>query len=105
METAINTNGTAKPMDQLREIVGKAEELLGALGHSGDATVMQLRQRAQSTIKDAKDKLGSMQTQARDLADKAVNGTDDYIRASPWIAVGVAAAVGTLIAAVVARRV
>jgi ElaB/YqjD/DUF883 family membrane-anchored ribosome-binding protein len=105
MESTVNTNGTAGPADQLREIVGKAEELLGSLGDGGDAAVAQLRQRVQSTIQDAKVKLGNLQTQARDMADKAVTGTDSYVRGNPWIAVGVAAAIGAMLGALVSRRI
>jgi len=33
-----------------------------------------------------------------------VNGADDYVRESPWVAVGVAALIGALVGILVARR-
>lgn len=104
MEMSINKNGTANPADQLREIVGKAETLLATLGDDGDAAIAQLRERVKSTIRTATERLGSMQNQAQDLAVNGARRTDAYVHTNPWIAVGVAAAVGAVVGALVSRR-
>lgn len=105
MEYNVTPNGTAQPSDQLREMVGKAEELLGTLADDGKAGVGELRQRVKKTLQNAKAKLGDLQTQANGMADQAVTTTDDYVRDNPWTAVAIAAAAGVVLGALVSRRI
>ena len=104
MEMTVNKNGTAQHSDQLSEIVGKAEDLLGRLGDSNESAVMELRQRVQATIVSAKNKLTELQTQTQDAINKGVKNTDAYVHANPWTAIAIAATVGALVGALVARR-
>jgi ElaB/YqjD/DUF883 family membrane-anchored ribosome-binding protein len=105
MELNISKNGSARPADQLRELVGKAEELLVTLGDGGDAAVTDLRQRVKSTLRNAEKKLQQIETQAQDMADRTVRGTNEYVHANPWTSVAMAAAVGALVGALVSRRI
>jgi ElaB/YqjD/DUF883 family membrane-anchored ribosome-binding protein len=105
MDMSINKNGSSTPADQLREIVGKAEALLSSLSDDGDAAVGDLRHRVKHTISNAKDTLAKLQSQAQDIAVNSVKSTDNYVRENPWMAVGVAAAVGALVGALVSRRI
>lgn len=106
MEQTINKNGygSAKPADQLRELVTKAEELLSTLGDSGDAALADLRGRVNATVLKAKTKLTDLQAQAQDMASHGVQSTDAYVRDNPWVSVGIAAAVGAVVGALVSRR-
>lgn len=101
----MNSNGNENSADQLREVVGRAEQLLGSIGASGDAAVAELRRRAKSTVRSAKERLNVAQGQARDLADDAVKSTDAYVQANPWTAIAIAAAVGVVVGALVSRRI
>jgi ElaB/YqjD/DUF883 family membrane-anchored ribosome-binding protein len=104
MDMHMNKNGTMQPADELRDIVGKAEELLGTLGEGGDAALGELRSRVNATMSKAKAKLSDLQTQGQELASQGAKGTDEYVRANPWVSVGIAAAVGAMLGALVSRR-
>jgi ElaB/YqjD/DUF883 family membrane-anchored ribosome-binding protein len=105
MDANTAKNGSTKPVDQLREIVAKAEALLATLADDGDAAVVDLRHRVKHTISNAKDKLSSLQSQAQDAATNSIKSTDAYVQDNPWIAVGLAAAVGAIVGALVSRRI
>ena len=105
MELNVNKNGTATAADQLSEIVSKAEELLGKISDSGEASAGDLRQRVQATMQKAKGRLTQLQTQTRDSVNQGMKSTDDYVRANPWTAVAVAAGIGAFVGALVARRI
>jgi ElaB/YqjD/DUF883 family membrane-anchored ribosome-binding protein len=105
MEFSTNRNGTADPAVELHDIVGKAEDLLGKLGDSGEASITELRQRVNATLSAAKDKLGKLQSQAQDAMTSGAKNTDAYVRANPWTAVAVAAGVGALVGILVSRRI
>jgi ElaB/YqjD/DUF883 family membrane-anchored ribosome-binding protein len=104
MELNVSKNGTATPADQLREIVGKAEELLGTLDDGVDGAAAGLRHRVKATIRNAKSRMTDLQSQASDMAEGTIRSGDAYVRGNPWTAVAVATAVGALIGAYVSRR-
>jgi ElaB/YqjD/DUF883 family membrane-anchored ribosome-binding protein len=105
MEMNLGKNGAAPAADQLRDIVGKAEVLLATLGDGGDAAVAQLRQRVETTVRNAQQKLLDLESQAQDIAGRSVRNTDAYVQGHPWTSVAVAAAVGAVVGALVSRRI
>lgn len=105
MEFNVNKNGAATAADQLSEIVTKAEELLSTMSKAGDGPAVELRQRVQATIENAKGRLSQLQTQTQDVVNKGMKNTDEYVRSNPWTAIAVAAGVGAFVGALVARRV
>jgi ElaB/YqjD/DUF883 family membrane-anchored ribosome-binding protein len=105
MELNVNKNGAATAADQLSEIVAKAEDLLSRMSQAGDAPAVELRQRVQATIENAKSRLSHLQTQTQDVVNKGMKSTDEYVRSNPWTAIAVAAGVGAFVGALVARRV
>ncbi len=105
MEMNLGKNGATPAADQLRDIVDKAEVLLATLGDGGDAAVSQLRQRVETTVRNAQQKLRDLESQAQDIAGRSVRSTDEYVRSHAWASVAVAAAVGAVVGALVSRRI
>ena len=52
----------------------------------------------------AKQKFGEIQQTVQDGAKLALDETDAYVRANPWTAIGIGAAVGAVIGYLAARR-
>ena len=91
-------------MDDLRSVVNDAEALLKATAGVAGDQVESARARAQDSLKAARARLGDLQddvlTQARDAAASA----DQYVRESPWAAIGIAAGVAFVVGVLVGRR-
>ena len=105
MEMNINTNGGSNHADQLRELVDKAEELLGSFGDDTSTGVRELRERVANTLRNSKARLGDVTAQVNKFASETVSKTDGYVRDNPWTAVGIAAAAGIVVGALVSRRI
>lgn len=91
-------------MDDLKRLVADAESLLAQGADSAldqaDAQSQDLRRKLQAHLREAQQKLGDLQHQAVEAGKAA----DRYVHDNPWTSIGVAAAVGLLIGALVARR-
>ena len=84
----------------LRLVISDAEELLRAtVGQAGE-TAAAARAKMQESLESAKLKLGPL---GEEVAEKA-RAADDYVRANPWQAVGIAALVGIALGLLVSRR-
>ena len=57
-----------------------------------------------STVAAAKESLAEGAETVRRQAQNVWSGADDYVRESPWIAIGLAALVGAVAGILVARR-
>lgn len=56
---------------------------------------------AKQKFDDAADQLRDKGAQAKDIAQDAVKQADEYVRENPWPAIGIAAAVGAVVALLV----
>lgn len=94
----------AKLMEDLRTVVGDAEELLKATANQTGERIAAARAKAEESLKAAK--AGLVEAQAAVLAKTkaAAKVTDDYVRANPWKAVGIGTAAGLVIGLLIARR-
>lgn len=102
--TTTTTANTDKLMADLRLVVTDAEELLRATAdHAGDG-VTELRAKAEDTLACARERLANVQDSALAQGKAAGRNADQYVRAHPWTAVGVAAAVGLLVGMLASRR-
>jgi len=89
---------------EFRNLVSAGESLLRATTNlSGDALV-QARDQFRDKLAVAKRQLSDASRAALDRGRYAASVTDDYVRANPWPAVGVAMLAGILAGVVVARR-
>ena len=84
----------------LKLVISDAEALLRAtVGQAGETTAA-ARAKMQESLESAKLKLGPL---GEEVAEKA-RAADDYVRANPWQAVGIAALVGIALGLLVSRR-
>jgi ElaB/YqjD/DUF883 family membrane-anchored ribosome-binding protein len=101
------STGNEKPAgtaEELRELIGHAEEVLRSISGQGDEAVAKLRARVEGTVRSARDRLSELEVEARTLTDEATQSADEYVRSNPWGAVAVAAAVGVVVGALLASR-
>ena len=84
----------------LRLVISDAEALLRAtVGQAGE-TAAAARARMQESLESAKLKLGPL---AEEAAER-VRAADNYVRANPWQAVGIAALAGIALGLLISRR-
>jgi ElaB/YqjD/DUF883 family membrane-anchored ribosome-binding protein len=81
-----------KFVDNLRDVVAAAEDLLGATGDSSERA-QELRPRAEESIRKAR---ATLEGASKDL--------EEQIRTHPFGAVGIAAAIGLVLGVLIARR-
>jgi ElaB/YqjD/DUF883 family membrane-anchored ribosome-binding protein len=55
-------------------------------------------------VDNAKQKFGEIQQTVQDGAKIAMNETDAYVRANPWTAIGIGAAIGAVIGYLAGRQ-
>ena len=84
----------------LRLVISDAEALLRAtVGEAGEAATA-ARAKMQETLESAKLKLGPLGEEAAERARAA----DDYVRANPWQAIGIALLAGIALGLLISRR-
>jgi len=93
-----------KLMEDLRVVVADAEELLKATANQTGERIAAARAKAGESLQAAKIRLADAHATVVEKAKVAVQTTDDYVHENPWQAVGIAAAVGLLLGALISRR-
>jgi ElaB/YqjD/DUF883 family membrane-anchored ribosome-binding protein len=88
----------------LKLVISDAEALLRATAGKAGETATAARAKMQETLDSAKLKLGPLGEEAAEQARAAVSAADDYVRANPWQAVGIAALVGIALGLLISRR-
>jgi ElaB/YqjD/DUF883 family membrane-anchored ribosome-binding protein len=91
-------------MDDLRVVVEDAEALLKATAGQAGEKVDQARQRAQESVKLARERLGELEGELRVRAREAARTTDRYVHENPWGAIGMAAGIGFILGLLSGRR-
>jgi ElaB/YqjD/DUF883 family membrane-anchored ribosome-binding protein len=90
--------------EEIRNLIADVEDLVARLADLNDGDVATLRTKVLETVATAKEALADSADTLRRQAQRAMSGADEYVRESPWAAVGVAALVGALVGILVARR-
>ena len=80
-------------MDELRNVIADAEELLRVTAGEAGPKVQEVRARAEESLRNAREHL---QGAGRQL--------DSRVRENPWAAVGIAAAIGVLAGILLSRK-
>ena len=93
-----------KLMEDLRVVVADAEELLKATANQTGERIAAARAKAGESLQAAKIRLADAQATVVEKVKVAAQTTDDYVHENPWQAVGIAAAVGLLLGALISRR-
>ena len=84
---------TDRLMRDMRGVVSDAEDLLKATAGQTGEQIAQVRARAASSLRVARERL-----------DAAGQSAEQQVRDNPWAAVGIAAAVGVILGLVAGRR-
>jgi len=82
-----------KLMNELRDVVAAAEELLAAAGSGNAERLKEIRDRAEVTLQGARERL-----------EGAGEEIEDRVRKHPYAALGIAAAVGLVIGILLSRK-
>lgn len=93
-----------KLMEDLRLVVGDAEELLRATANQAGEGAAVARARIQENLQVVKGRLVSAEEALLDRTRDAAKDADRYVHDNPWQAVGVAACVGAIVGMLIARR-
>lgn len=96
-----NSNPIAR---DIQNVVSDAQELLKTVQSEGQSKLTEVKGQVQAKLDNAKQMLGQLGTQVQDGAKQAMDTTDEYVRANPWRAVGISAAVGALVGFLIAKR-
>jgi ElaB/YqjD/DUF883 family membrane-anchored ribosome-binding protein len=98
-------NSNSNPIARdIQNVVSDAQELLKTVQSEGSSRLTEVKGQVQAKLDNAKQMLGELGTTVQDGAKQAMDTTDAYVRANPWRAIGVSAAVGALIGFLIARR-
>jgi len=93
-----------KLMEDLKAVVADAEELLKATASQTGEEIAAARAKAEESLKAAKVWFAEEKVAVMAKTKDAAKATEDYVRANPWKAVGITAAVGLVLGILVARR-
>ena len=94
-------NGAPSELDNL---IADIEEVLGRTAAIVDVDVSKLRDSLRHKLATAKAGIAEGGRRIGAMATDAAGATDDYVRGSPWQAVGMAAAAGAAVGYLLARR-
>jgi ElaB/YqjD/DUF883 family membrane-anchored ribosome-binding protein len=97
-------NVKAVAANEIKNLIADVEDLVARIADLNDVDVARVRSRVMRAVDAAKDTLAGSADTLRRRAQKAAGGADDYVRESPWQAVGLAAVVGAVVGILVARR-
>ena len=100
----MTTATTQKLVADLGVLVDDAQELVKATAAQTGDKILEVRNRIQQAAAEIKPRLAQAEALLEEKAKSAVVCTDQYVRASPWTAVGVAAFAGLLLGILLGRR-
>jgi ElaB/YqjD/DUF883 family membrane-anchored ribosome-binding protein len=87
---------TEKLVNDLKTLIGDAEELLRATTNQAGEKIAAARQRIEQSLVEGKKALADAEQVVLDRSKEYAETAEDYVRENPWAAVGIAAAVGLL---------
>jgi len=93
-----------RTMNEIKNLIADVEDLLARMANFKDEDLARLRSKVMRAVSIAKEGLAGRTDAIRGHAQQAMSGADDYVRESPWVAVGIAAAVGAVVGILVSRR-
>jgi ElaB/YqjD/DUF883 family membrane-anchored ribosome-binding protein len=89
---------------EIKSLIADVEDLMARIADLKDADVVRVRGKVQRAVEAAKESLAGSADSLRQQAQKAASTADDYVRDSPWQAVGIAALVGAVVGILATRR-
>jgi ElaB/YqjD/DUF883 family membrane-anchored ribosome-binding protein len=89
---------------EIKNLLADVEELVARIADLQDADVGRLRSKVQRAVHAAKESLADGAESVRERAQNVADSADEYVRDSPWQAVGIAALVGAVVGMMLTRR-
>lgn len=89
---------------EIKYLIADVEELMARISDLKDADVVRVRGKVQRAVDATKQSLADSALSLRRRAKAAASSADDYVRDSPWQAVGIAALVGAVVGILATRR-
>jgi len=91
-------NAAAKETSvEFKNFVSDVEEVVKRVANVSDADVARVREKISSALSSTKSGLANSAESVKLQAQQAAKYADDYVRASPWQAVGIGAAVAAVL--------
>ena len=91
-------------IEDLHTVIRDAESLLKATAAQTGEKIQDVRTRAEASVRQAKERLASVEEEAVQQAKVLAGDADEYVRGNPWQAVGIAAGVGLVLGLLISRR-
>jgi ElaB/YqjD/DUF883 family membrane-anchored ribosome-binding protein len=95
---------TATLKADLAAVMRDAESLIKASADQGGEKLGEARVKIRESLEAARSRLLDAERAARRHGEDAMIATEDYVRRNPWQAIGIAAGVGLVLGALLARR-
>jgi ElaB/YqjD/DUF883 family membrane-anchored ribosome-binding protein len=89
---------------EIKNLIADVEDLMARIADLKDADVVRVRGKVLRAIDATKQSLADGAETIRQHAQSAANTADDYVRDSPWQAIGIAALVGAVVGILATRR-
>jgi len=89
---------------EIKSLIADVEDLVARIADLKDADVARVRNKVLRAVDTAKESLAESADTVRRQAQRAATTADDYVRDSPWQAVGIAALVGAVVGILATRR-
>ena len=100
----MNATTTDKLMNDLKAVVGDAEDLLKATASQSGEHIARIRARAEESLRSARERMKDITTAAEAQAAAAAREVNRQVHDNPWTAVGVAAGVGLVLGFILGRK-
>jgi ElaB/YqjD/DUF883 family membrane-anchored ribosome-binding protein len=89
---------------EIKSLIADVEDLMARIADLKDADVVRVRSKVQRAVEATKQTLADSADTIRQHAQNVANTADDYVRESPWQAIGIAALVGAVVGILATRR-
>jgi ElaB/YqjD/DUF883 family membrane-anchored ribosome-binding protein len=89
---------------EIKSLIADVEDLMARIADLKDADVVRVRGKVQRAVDATKQTLADGADTIRQHAQTVANTADDYVRESPWQAIGIAALVGAVVGILATRR-
>jgi ElaB/YqjD/DUF883 family membrane-anchored ribosome-binding protein len=89
---------------EIKNLISDVEDLMARIADLKDADVVRVRSKVQRAVDATKQSLSDSADSIRRQAQNVASTADDYVRESPWQAIGIAALVGAVVGILATRR-
>ena len=95
---------TDKLFKDLRAVVVDTEDLLKATASQTGERIEKVRARAEESLRNARTRVQAASHDVQAAAQDGMQKVDSQVRANPWTAVGIAAAIGFVVGILLGRK-